>query len=85
MRLITGNMTDNECSVYYTELADNLINHLLEQVNGERMVDIIIDRVEYGRTYAEIGDIYGLSKERIRQIENKAFAFMSKQFRKIEV
>jgi hypothetical protein len=60
-RLNTGNMTDIECSVYYTELADKLIGRLMDANNGDKMVNIIIDRIEYGLTLAEASAKYNIS------------------------
>ena len=84
MKLNTGNMLDIECQVYYTELADKLINRLIDAHNGDKMVNIIIDRIEYGLTLAETGAKYNVTPERIRQIEAKAFRIMAGQFNRME-
>ena len=84
MKLNTGNMTDIECSVYYTELANKLIGNLMSANNGDKMVNVIIDRIEYGLTLAEAGAKYNVSPERIRQIEAKAFRIMAGQFNRME-
>jgi len=84
MKLNTGNMLDIECQVYYTELADRLINRLMCANNGDKMVNIIIDRIEYGLTLAETGAKYNVTPERIRQIEAKAFRIMAGQFNRME-
>jgi DNA-binding phage protein len=58
-----------------TESMTKKLSSLLAVILGEREVDVIIQRfglVEKKRTLAAIADDYGITRERVRQIEAKA-------------
>ena len=45
--------------------------HILEKLNS-RYKDILLFRFKYNLKFADIGEKYGLTRERIRQIVNRA-------------
>lgn len=53
--------------------------HVMETVLTEREMQIYDLRWQ-GHTYEELGQIYGLSKERIRQIYSKALSKLRKKY-----
>lgn len=62
------------------ELYDkNIPRHLMEKVLTEREMQIYNLRWQ-GHTYEELGQIFGLSKERIRQIYSKALSKLRKKY-----
>lgn len=62
------------------ELYDNNIpRHIMEKVLAEREMQIYDLRWQ-GHTYEELGQIFGLSKERIRQIYSKALSKLRKKY-----
>lgn len=62
------------------ELYDkNIPRYIMEKVLAEREMQIYDLRWQ-GHTYEELSQIYGLSKERIRQIYSKALTKLRKQY-----
>lgn len=53
------------------EDAEDAIMHILEKLNN-RYRDILLFRFKYNLKFADIGEKYGLTRERIRQIVNRA-------------
>lgn len=51
--------------------AEDAIMHILEKLNS-RYKDILLFRFKYNLKFADIGEKYGLTRERIRQIVNRA-------------
>ncbi len=48
---------------------------------GKEQSDVIVNRYQFSKTLKAIGDMYGLSLERIRQIEEKALNTLSRKKR----
>lgn len=62
------------------ELYDkNIPRYIMEKALAEREMQIYDLRWQ-GHTYEELGQIFGLSKERIRQIYSKALTKLRKQY-----
>lgn len=62
----------------------SFLDRLIADLPNERMRDVIEKRMGIGtneRTLQEIGEEYGLTRERIRQIEAKALKFLSRPSR----
>ena len=61
-------LTDTEHAVYAMEASD-LAGSILEDLEvSQRNGDIAMDRWQYGMTYKELAEEYGISTERVRQI-----------------
>ena len=55
-----------------------LVPQLLDSLS-ERSRDVIFRRFYDQMTLIEVGDLYNLSRERVRQIEKQAIKFMASQ------
>ena len=55
-----------------------LVPQLLDSLS-ERSRDVIVRRFYDQMTLIEVGDLYNLSRERVRQIEKQAIKFMASQ------
>ena len=72
----TSGLDDFEIQIYYKELADYIVDKIISRPDCEKLMDIIMSRIEYGYTFKEIGDDYERSPNRMNQLFCKSMRIM---------